>query len=794
MFYSQFILAKKGPLGTIWIAAHLERKLRKNQINETDISLSVDSILFPEVPIALRLSGHLLLGVVRIYARKVHYLYQDCSEALVKIKHAFHSGAVDLPPEAARAPFHAITLPETVEFDDALVIPYQEGFHGDLDLHVSERDQITLHDPLEETFFLAPHVEVDEQFEDDDFAIHKRDKDLLLTMPQREQITPMQTLEEDVLPPMAVDMELDENPDGKLEVAFPDWMDQDEHHVASLTPRAIDQTVTHVSTSANLEQEQLNVSEAEKLEAVGQALVVEKDISADDIPEVEKLRSAVEPTVDEPDGSALLHEPWIGDKSLKPTGINNGALLMEDVEIPEHNKEQAHEESYVFKDGSLSPFSGVAAPPTSDVIAVPDDDDVLASILGGTPFIKVAATPIETPLPSRESGNKRKRKQHFDTQTVIPSETMKRQNEDTDDLRRVRRKASSILFEKWKAEKEYHIKEIFAKASVFGLSPELLELYNHVTPLKEADYFSAADVPLSSPNSEPCTPQAGVDATGIVDHSAEIADVNKICGQNNVPGEARSGLQPDVNEMEPECYPTVTMDMDVELNQKEMHEINLELTTHDLQQADSTEFAVSVGSGEVTVAHHAQESDGQLDADIATAETMLPTIAGQGEQLTKEAQTIEILQNMDSREDIGAAAVMLPSEESSEPGLNLLADSTLEDDASSDDMYGSEGSRNLKSNIMGQDYDRWSGRTRAVAQFLQEAFKARKGGVRRSMEQQSNTLSLDKVLNKKTKKQAARMFFETLVLKSQDYIEVEQDDAYGDMILSARPKLLKATF
>ncbi|WMV53369.1 hypothetical protein MTR67_046754 [Solanum verrucosum] len=42
MFYSQFILAKKGPLGTIWIAAHLERKLRKNQVADTDIGVSVE--------------------------------------------------------------------------------------------------------------------------------------------------------------------------------------------------------------------------------------------------------------------------------------------------------------------------------------------------------------------------------------------------------------------------------------------------------------------------------------------------------------------------------------------------------------------------------------------------------------------------------------------------------------------------------------------------------------------------------------------------------------------------------
>lgn len=41
MFYSTQILAKKGPLGTIWIAAHLERRLKRHQVFETSITLSV---------------------------------------------------------------------------------------------------------------------------------------------------------------------------------------------------------------------------------------------------------------------------------------------------------------------------------------------------------------------------------------------------------------------------------------------------------------------------------------------------------------------------------------------------------------------------------------------------------------------------------------------------------------------------------------------------------------------------------------------------------------------------------
>lgn len=38
---------------------------------------------------ALRLSGQLLLGVVRIYSRKAKYLLDDCNEAIIKIKMVF---------------------------------------------------------------------------------------------------------------------------------------------------------------------------------------------------------------------------------------------------------------------------------------------------------------------------------------------------------------------------------------------------------------------------------------------------------------------------------------------------------------------------------------------------------------------------------------------------------------------------------------------------------------------------------------------------------------------------------
>lgn len=49
MFYAQFILAKKGPLAKIWLAAHWESKLSKAQIQETDLSSAAHEIAKPKV-------------------------------------------------------------------------------------------------------------------------------------------------------------------------------------------------------------------------------------------------------------------------------------------------------------------------------------------------------------------------------------------------------------------------------------------------------------------------------------------------------------------------------------------------------------------------------------------------------------------------------------------------------------------------------------------------------------------------------------------------------------------------
>ncbi|KAM9414619.1 double-strand-break repair protein rad21 homolog A-like isoform 2-T2 [Salvelinus alpinus] len=96
--------------------AHWDKKLTKAHVFECNLESSVESIICPKVKMALRTSGHLLLGVVRIYNRKAKYLLADCNEAFIKIKMAFRPGVVDLPEENREAAYNAITMPE--EFHD----------------------------------------------------------------------------------------------------------------------------------------------------------------------------------------------------------------------------------------------------------------------------------------------------------------------------------------------------------------------------------------------------------------------------------------------------------------------------------------------------------------------------------------------------------------------------------------------------------------------------------------------------------------------------------------------------
>jgi cohesin complex subunit SCC1 len=103
-----------GNLSRVWLAAH-DKRVSKPTITQLDVSELADEIRDPATPLALRLSGQLLFGLVRIYQGKVQHLQTDCTDALSKMKTAFRPGTVDLPPSASTAAPNAITFADNLD-------------------------------------------------------------------------------------------------------------------------------------------------------------------------------------------------------------------------------------------------------------------------------------------------------------------------------------------------------------------------------------------------------------------------------------------------------------------------------------------------------------------------------------------------------------------------------------------------------------------------------------------------------------------------------------------------------
>lgn len=170
MFYAHFVLAKKGPLARIWLAAHWDKKLTKAHVFETNIESSVEGILQPKVKMALRTSGHLLLGIVRIYSRKAKYLLADCNEAFIKIKMAFRPGIVDLPEENREAAVATITLPEVFHDFDTTMPDITIDMDAQVTLNQSRAEDITLKEDYGTLSLMADDGFGDMGFDDPEVA------------------------------------------------------------------------------------------------------------------------------------------------------------------------------------------------------------------------------------------------------------------------------------------------------------------------------------------------------------------------------------------------------------------------------------------------------------------------------------------------------------------------------------------------------------------------------------------------------------------------------------------------
>ncbi|KAG5533540.1 hypothetical protein RHGRI_027657 [Rhododendron griersonianum] len=98
------------------MAATMHAKINRKKLDKLNIIKICEEILNPSVPMALRLSGILMGGVVIVYERKVKLLFDDVNRFLVEINQAWKVKSVPdptlLPKGKSQAKFEAVTLPD----------------------------------------------------------------------------------------------------------------------------------------------------------------------------------------------------------------------------------------------------------------------------------------------------------------------------------------------------------------------------------------------------------------------------------------------------------------------------------------------------------------------------------------------------------------------------------------------------------------------------------------------------------------------------------------------------------
>ncbi|XP_042011812.1 sister chromatid cohesion 1 protein 3-like [Salvia splendens] len=683
MFYSHTFLARKGPLGTVWCAAHLQHKLRKSHYIKTNVSTTVEKIMNPEVPIALRMSGHLLLGVVRIYSKQVDYFFEDCNEIRITINRVFTTISVNLPSDATQAPFHSVTLPEKFNLDNVELDDY--GLDWREDSHLKSHDEIMLTEQIPTG--TDPYIVI--SFDEHDLRTSSSMEETSGSGP-----TPME--EDDV-------------PRGEFDASAAGFGAPSRSNklgaFGSRTPQDIPSfpRVEFDASAAGFETPSRN----NNLGAFGSR-------TPQDIRSIEIMRDAQYGF--DFNNSPILPDRALPDKFLEDQIIRDNKEMQtpvrEEVVLPDarfsssHNHGEQH--SPVHLDSQI-PFAHHS----------PELELQL------TPEMEIQPTP-----PLAKEKVRRKRKQPYDTTTVLSNEHVKNALEDTSDILRERRNCPLTSLSIWKRNNRRRLRKegLFVEPYVTGSSAELQGIYsedcakNHLVSIQETSQETNVEKPSSSRH----------------DNDIEIEVL-----RNN------DRASPEI------CMPSFSTPVPSPSGRSHFtpEKSNADLLSEHLEMTDRTLPTSDVGAS------------GNLDSGMRTPDAFCDS-----DMRFDNTVLSDIPELVPSSGDLGF----------------------LEQD--DDSPAGSQGTPQVgvfPGNQSTPELSALSSRTRAVAQYLK---KQSATPISSSLEESSENLTLKKILNDKPRKICARMFYETLVLKNCGLVDVHQEKSYDDIVLKVTPKLSKEQF
>ncbi|KAL1314923.1 hypothetical protein HN51_041732 [Arachis hypogaea] len=681
MFYSHTFLGRKGPLATVWIAAHLQHRLKKSHYTSTNIPSTIEHIMDPGAPVALRLSGHLLLGIVRIYSKKVDYLVHDCSVVLTSLNKAFASIQLNLPEDARKAPVQSITLPETFDLD-AVNLDDEPDHNRIEDKHQKNQEDITIPDQMVMEQFIVVSFDEDIRMDSSntevlpDSGVGQMEEDIILQSPLKN-------------------------------AGFQDGGPSIQRESPTTPHSAGDRP--H------------NVQDPEVTRDVGPGDTTSPQ-AAQPTPEI--LRDANDArNVENP-----LVYPNPEDKDTVPSG-----------DLDETMKEKDHipEMMDVDPEGIPAPSEQHLGPQTP-VTSHGDASDAQVFVGHSSPLVLRESPPIQQ-HPKRG----RKRKQFFDDPIVLTNRFMRGALNNPQDILKKRREAPSSALGTWKLNNIQRKEQMFDQPLLTGICKDHIDISKreyicskpHLV-ISEEDHEDVGIARTSSPTNQipeeprPVTPVAVSIASPVLDREIEHIRLN-------------------VAASPPHMVPS--HDVGVEINIEGEGEGSGNVGRDDMSSISAQNLrSVSVSPERTNIA------TGSMDTpDLATS----PAVPGS----MMETPTTYV---GESSRNLGLS------------DIHQLINSAATEELSFLEMDNNSPA-SLQSTSEGLNM---STRTRAVAEF----FKSRIAPI---LEDPAEDLSLNKILEGKTRRISACMFYSILVLKSYGHIDVHQEQPYGDISLNLTPSL-----
>ncbi|CAH9085513.1 unnamed protein product [Cuscuta epithymum] len=687
MFYAHTLLARKGPLGTVWCAAHLNYSLKKSDYTRTNIPSTVQFIMYPEVPIALRMSGHLLLGIVRIYSKQVDYFYQECNHLELRIRKAFACSNVNLPASATQAQYNSITLPETLQLD-ALETYDDQHPERSVDTHFKCPEEITLEDqiPTGREEYVAIYIDGEE------IGNNSPREDINATSGLR--TTP----------------------------------EKDSHHSGAerTTPAGQQQTPPNqtIRTGLNETTPQYGFHETERMRDASHNIntpitplywsknreddVLEPDFSI--VEQVEKDNANLTPIVEEvlPSGEPFFPSSSHGKHPFSSSGDGHENI---DFHVPFNN------ESPGLAIRSTPPPSPPPPPPPPP-------------------------PPHEQPRPTN-----RRRRAIMDNTLVLSNQFMNAAMNDTSDLIRRRKEAPHSSLSIWRSNKRLKKDAMFFEPLITGQCEDLSSMHEHDFVIAKAHISSTEEVTRDDDHGVQPPPSHG--------HHDDM-EVEHIRDNEGPTGDIFHEVLPMENTFfSPTSVPSTS------------------------RQEDFTPAPASLGSEPDQV------------GKIPESGVVLPTPvqASPAGNLHLDKNTPATFMEQDVQFEVGPVSD-IPVFDQCAGDLSFLE----EDENFPSASHGTPEVDSSGKQKGTSEFDALSTRTRAVAEYLKGQSSATPGlkGQSSSTPVSGNgDLSLSAVLEGKSRKLCARMFYETLVLKDCGLIEVNQKEPYGDVTLKATSKLLK---